>query len=391
MSKDSKTDSWNFKDDFWFDVTFVYSSSAANEVYLVGDFNGWKTSEVFKMVPRENGGFQMVVSLSEGYYHYKFLVDGEYKRDDKNPHVGGKMGNSVLFVHMDPNVYGIRDQVEPQRTYCRKNWQGKEMISLLLPVPPEIASFGILQRKIFVYLPLSYNDQPSKCYPVIYAHDGQNLFSTYDGLAWGGWFLDEKLDKWWADEVLPEFILVAIPNSDYVNIGNRQREYTSSNLLQFKDEPYVRYVTDVVKKEVDTKFRTLQGPSHTFTLGSSLGGLMAFLLSVTLPNTFSSAICLSPAFWFVDSQNESAFTLIKKLGKSKCRIYIDSGDGEGDNKEIVCDMATLMLEHNWKSNADFMYYYDKCKDSVPMGITHSECAWRERVIEGLKFALCKNT
>ena len=380
--------SWNFKDDFWFDVTFVYSS-VADEVYLIGDFNGWKISNPFKMMPRENGGFSLSLPLSEGFYHYKFLVDGEYKRDDKNPHVGGVVGNSVMFVHMDPNMYCLRDQTVPLRTYYRQDWQGNELVTLLPELPPNIASFGLMQRKIFIYLPPSYYSLSQKYYPVVYAHDGQNLFSTPSGiLPWGGWYLDEKLDHWWSAKSLPEFILVAIPNSDFVIIGNRQREYTSSDFQHYKDEPYVHFVKDVVKKEVDSNFRTLQGPSNTFTLGASLGGLVAFLLCLTLSDIFSCAICLSPAFWFVDSKNESVFTLVESIQKSNCRIYIDSGDGEADNKELVSEMAVMMYKQDWTTE-DFMYYYDECKDMVPMGITHSEHVWRERVINGLKFAFCK--
>jgi enterochelin esterase-like enzyme len=381
---------WNFKDDFWFNVTFVYRLPA-NDVHLVGDFNGWKVSDSFKMsLNTEENIYQLTLPLSEGFYHYKFLVDGEYKRDVNNPHIGGELGNSIMFVHMDPNVYQLRHQYLPHRTYQRGNWDGRDICTLLPSIPPDLACFGILQRQIFVYLPPSYYDTPHKSYPVVYTHDGQNIFSgPEDAVPWGGWQLDERLDKWWSAGSIPEFILVGIPNSDFVIIGNRQREYSTTDIYNAQEEPYIRYVVEVVKKEIDDNFRTLPDPSNTFTLGSSLGGLVSFLLALSLPGVFSCAICLSPAFWFVDSKNQTVYTLVENLTHRRSRVYIDSGDGDGDNKEVVRDMASLLFECGWTPDHEYMYHYDECVNRVPLGVTHSEYAWRDRVINGLKFAFKK--
>ena len=379
---------WCFKDDFWFNVTFIYRSVSVCEVYLLSDFNGWTKSDEYKMISSQDEPtlYQLTVLLSEGYYHYKFLVDGQYIRDEANPHIGGELNNSIMFVHMDPNVYGLRNQYPPERTYHRPNGDGSEFQVLLPSVPYSVSSYGILQRYIYVYLPPSYKTNPDKNYPVVYAHDGQNLFSSQQDLPWGGWYLDAKLDHWWSEGHLPEFILVAIPNSDYVCIGNRQREYTSTDLLCASNDPYLCYIVEVIKPEIDKKYRTLTGPAHTFTLGSSLGGFISFLLPLSLPDVFSCGICLSPAFWFVDSHNRSAFTLIQDSHYKKTRLYIDSGDGEGDNKELVRDMAILLQECDWIPGEDFMYYFDQCKERVPLGVTHSEAVWRERVFLGLQFA-----
>lgn len=90
---------WQFKDEFWFDVTFIYRSHDAASVFLAGDFCGWKT-DVHKMAKCEEG-FTITLPLSEGFYHYKFYVDGNWVRDEHNPHQGGLFGNSIMFVHMD--------------------------------------------------------------------------------------------------------------------------------------------------------------------------------------------------------------------------------------------------------------------------------------------------
>ena len=395
--------SWETKDDFWFNVTFIcrhqqLSEGVIHRVYLVGDFNGWRLSEEYSMRQCEEG-YSVQVLLSEGFYHYKYLVDGEYVRDEANPHVAGAFGNSIMFVHMDPAVYHIktpRDQIHPQRVH--HSGCGSELHTLCPEVPPDISSHGILQRLVFVYTPPSYTSHTNHTYPVVYAHDGQNLFSTPEGeggLCWGGWYLDAKLDYWWTEKTLPEFILVAVPSAELASSGNRQREYAVTEYSSARSQPYVCYITDVVKTAVDAQFRTKADSQHTFTLGASLGGLFAFVLTMSHPDVFSSCVCMSPAFWFVDRSNKSAYSLVQMkddLNATPCvRVYIDSGDGEGDNMEVVRYMAEVMEEKKWRQGQDYKYQLEQCSHREPCGVTHSEKVWRERVLAGLKFILSSSS
>ena len=89
---------------------------------------------------------------------------------------------------------------------------------------------------------------------------------------------------------LPEFILVAVLVLNWQGACNRQKEYTVTEYSTAKHEPFVRYITEVVKVEVNTKFRTKPGREHTFTLGASLGGLFAFILSLSRSDVFSGCV-----------------------------------------------------------------------------------------------------
>ena len=406
---------WQFRDEFWFNVTFIYrtythqtlaSSNEAGErdgnpeiestkeegVYLSGDFNGWSTTKhCMKPCPE---GYSITVPLSEGFYHYKFYVCGEWVRDQHNPHHGGCYDNSIMFVHMDPGVYGLRAQYPPHRDYHRPGADGIQFQVLCPEVPRDISSLGVLQRLIFVYLPPSYFKDESTRFPVVYAHDGQNVFSTpehHGGPCRGGWYLDAKLDHFWGEGGLPEFILVAVPNSDFVCIGNRTREYCTPEFCDTESDPYIRFLVEVVKKEVDAKYRTLPDPAHTVTLGASMGGLCAFVLALTHPQVFSRAVCMSPSFWYADRNNDSAYSLVTKSAKSDqksaCKVYIDSGNGQGDNRYETKMMELLLEKSGWSRGVEFDYFLDECADRVDMEITHSESVWRERVHKGLKFVL----
>ena len=122
-----------------------------------------------------------------------------------------------------------------------------------------------------------------------------------------------------------------------------------------------------------------------------MGGLCAFVLALTCPQIFSRAVCMSPSFWYADKNNASAYSLVEKTAASNQRpsrkVYIDSGDGEGDNKYETKMMEQMLEKSGWSRGAEFEYLLDECAGRVDMGITHSESVWRERVHGGLKFVL----
>ena len=137
---------WETKDDFWFNVTFICRyhqlSNHPVEIYLLGDFNGWKKSDENLMSQCEEG-YCVKVLLSEGFYNYKFLVDNEYVRDEANPHIACSFGNSVMFVHMDPGIYRIRTpQVQPHPLRVHHSTCGSFLHTLCPEVPKDIASCG---------------------------------------------------------------------------------------------------------------------------------------------------------------------------------------------------------------------------------------------------------
>ena len=151
----------------------------------------------------------------------------------------------------------------------------------------------------------------------------------------------------------------------------------------------------MVKTAVDAQFRTKADSQYTFTLGASLGGLFAFILTMSCPDVFSSCVCMSPAFWFVDRSNKSAYLIVQTRDDPdttpRVCVYIDSGDGDGDNMEVVRYMAEVMEEKGWRQGQDYKYQLEQCSHREPCGVTHSERVWRERVLAGLKFILLSSS
>jgi enterochelin esterase-like enzyme len=56
------------------------------------------------------------------------------------------------------------------------------------------------------------------------------------------------------------------------------------------------FVVNQLKPFIDSTYRTLPDRDHCFTGGSSAGGLISFMLHWEYNETFSKALCFSPAF-----------------------------------------------------------------------------------------------
>jgi predicted alpha/beta superfamily hydrolase len=102
----------------------------------------------------------------------------------------------------------------------------------------------ILQTNRFVriYLPPSYDREPAKRFPVLYLHDGQNIFSTVGtnvAFGWGSWQLDKTVDELSAARKMREIIMVGVDCSaerylDYRGPAHRQGK---SELEEVKRRP----------------------------------------------------------------------------------------------------------------------------------------------------------
>jgi len=75
----------------------LYAPKAIN-VYVVGDFNGWKIDESSKLEKNEEGDWEKSFYLLPGRYRYKFVADGLWLWDPQN-------------AEKEPNPYGDFDSV----------------------------------------------------------------------------------------------------------------------------------------------------------------------------------------------------------------------------------------------------------------------------------------
>jgi predicted alpha/beta superfamily hydrolase len=188
------------------------------------------------------------------------------------------------------------------------------------------------KRQLRLYLPPGYAST-KKRYPVLYMHDGQNLFDNASAYA-GEWKVDETLDAL-AREGKLEMIVVGIDNGQ----EKRMTELNAWDNERFgkgEGRDYTDFIVKTVKPMVDGNYRTLPGREHTAIMGSSMGGLASHYALVRYPHVFSKAGVFSPAYW--TAQPAFDFVAQKPVPKD-ARVYLLMGEKEGP--QMVSDVKRM--------------------------------------------------
>ncbi len=173
------------------------------------------------------------------------------------------------------------------------------------------------ERTLRIYLPPSYGSDTKRRYPVLYMHDGQNLFDPKTASFGTEWNIDEVIDRLLRDGEMDEVIVVGIDNN-----SDRVAEYTPCCDPKHgggKLKAYADFVAKTVKPWVDKQYRTKPGRQHTAVMGSSLGGLASIGIAQRYPQVFSMAGGFSSSFWW---NNKDALKHPPK--RMPVRFYIDA-------------------------------------------------------------------
>jgi enterochelin esterase-like enzyme len=228
-------------------------------------------------------------------------------------------------------------------------------ITPVLEVPSAILDRDHVVR---IYLPPGYEENALKRYPVLYMHDGTNLFFPEEAFLGREWTVDETMDVLDSMSLIDKTIVVGVHAGKDV----REDEYTRPGY-----EAYGRSLVEELKPYVDQHLRTLPGPHRTSVMGSSLGGVLSFFLAWEWPEVFGSAGCLSSTFGWRDDLLERVLTEPKR----PARFYLDSG-WPGDNYEVTVAMAVALKHRGWTYGLDLLHL------GFP-GAKHEEPAWAERL------------
>jgi predicted alpha/beta superfamily hydrolase len=206
-----------------------------------------------------------------------------------------------------------------------------------------------------VFYPPGYHENFLKRYPVLYMHDGQNLFFPGEAFQGHHWRIAETLTLLDAMSLVDKVLVVGIyPNA-------REENYTRPGYQQ-----YGRFVVESLKPEIDRSFRTLTGPATTAVMGSSLGGVVSFYMAWEWPETFGMAACLSSTFGWRDDLRER----VSREPRRNLRLYLDSG-WPRDNYEATREMRTLLKGRGYQEGKDLFYL------GFPEAL-HNETSWAMR-------------
>lgn len=239
---------------------------------------------------------------------------------------------------------------------------------LRLPAPLPIPGLA-RERQLRIYLPPSYATHAQRRYPVLYAHDAQNLFDAATSYA-GEWRLDEALDQLAAQQDI-EVIAVGIDNGGERRI-TELNPWDHARFGKGDGWAYLRFVMETVKPFIDREFRTRPEAASTAMLGSSLGGLITHAALHRYREQLGGGAVLSPSFWVAPAAFDLA--MAEPLLPHQ-RVFLYGGGREDDS------LLPLLrrMERLQRAQAGQLQTLE-----LPQA-QHNETAWAEVLPRALRF------
>jgi predicted alpha/beta superfamily hydrolase len=233
-------------------------------------------------------------------------------------------------------------------------------------------------RDITIYLPPGYNDHDDVRYPVLYMHDGQNLFEPERAFIPGQhWRLREAADETIGGRTARPMIIVGIDNTGSSRIDEYTPTHDAARHGGGKADDYGRMIIEELKPIIDARYLTLNDAPNTALGGSSLGGLATLHLGLTHPDVFGNLAVLSPSVWW--DKRAVLDEVARFRAPKRPRIWLDMGGREGveglNDARLLRDRLRM---NGWRDGEDFNYFEDRRAD-------HSERAWAKRTPAVLEF------
>ncbi len=360
---------------------FVLSVDDTAPVLEIKTPEGAVEERPFLKAERENQWILRPMLRTEGAWNFRIrLSDGKFLSPEDHDHF---RTNLTQLWFQDNQVFGYKptSEIEPSQVRRIDGFNGR-----------------LSSRSLYVYLPRGYDAHPEKTYPVIYMHDGQNVFETFvDDSYAGSWQADLVADRLIRQGQLPECIIVGVSHGNEDRIQEYLPPYSRHLLPKKKgkapewvhgkaDKTADYYMQDVAPYIQDS-YRTKNGREHIATCGSSMGGLFSLYFGWEYPDFSQNHAALSPSIWTTKQRN-GKFDILEKLrmpNPPDIRLWLDSGqfasNGEGEDGQVETVVASeILLENGFVDGENLQHYFDR-------GADHSERAWSGRLHKVFKYLL----
>ena len=258
-------------------------------------------------------------------------------------------------------------------------------------------------RTIYVYYPAAYDENAVARFDVLYMHDAQNLWAAHPELSAFGvtWNVDTTIDTAGEsgrcidgstcqnDAECSAGICDTFADTIVIGIANtaaRIYEYTPTTDPGTAGggggDLYLQAIATELKPTVDAMLRTRPARESTSLMGSSLGGLISAYGGITRPETFGRIAAMSPSTWWNGGVLITDVSTIPTRPMRAMRVYVDSGDGTGDDGPDTAMLATAYQSVGYVEGTDFHHV-------VQVGASHNEAYWAMRLPGALSFLLAR--
>lgn len=250
------------------------------------------------------------------------------------------------------------------------------------------------KRRVRVLLPKDYDKETSANYPVVYLHDGQNVFYSKESFSGYSWKVIPTIKN---HPELQKVIVVGIDNAG----ERRLDEYgpwpvDNSQTPEFMEAggdgmAYGQWVVESLKPFIDSHYRTRPEAQSTLLAGSSMGGIITAYIGAAYPEIFGHLGIFSLASWF--SEREFLDFINANPLKADTRVFIQVGTNEGNAGD-----ETFMKNNRINQayiNSTVWYYQSLLRSGLPVDqidlhivaqATHHEKHWADHFLDFLKFS-----
>lgn len=324
---------------------------------------------------------------------YKFTL-GSWARESVDESLV-RQGNFQLEVDVDENVHHVIHAFRPDPKAYMEDWRESGVEGMLVYWTDVASEFLEPTRHVVIWLPPGYDEDRDDGYPVLYMHDGQELFDPRISSGHGTWDVDDAVVNLVEQDKIPQIIVVGVWNSE-----ERMIEYSP-----WHDAPdYARFLIEELMPRVDAEFNTATGPENTAVMGASMGGLLSYYLVTNRPDMFGSCGCMSSAFILSEaamhqmgslpsdgSEPDETPFIVRDIEAGlevpqDVRYWFDYGTAGGDANydEPHQHLRAWLLEQGLVPGEDFVI-------RVYEGADHNVAAWRDRLEDPLLFLFGRQT
>ncbi len=332
-------------------------------IYISGDFEGWTGGqEKFKLI-KKNDDYIITLPNQHQTINYKF-TRGSWDTVEANLD-GSPIENRTYDFGKRNDT--IRIDVLGWSSKETKVSTAENNVSVLYNklIIPQLNR----ARRIWIYLPPDY-ENTTESYPVLYMHDGQNVFDALTSYA-GEWGVDEALNKLYNEKGF-KLIVVAIDNDG----EKRLNEYSPWENLKYgnpEGSAYAEFIVNTLKPQIDKTYRTLSNRKNSAIMGSSMGGLISFYVGLKYSQVFSKVGVFSPSFWYSKRSFEFA---TEQHGINDLKMYFLVGTKEGANMvSNVNKMTRIMKSNGFNEN--------NISKKIVEDAGHNEQFWRSEFEEAI--------
>ena len=359
-----------------FRVAVPANTPPGDSVFIAGNFQGWVPGSPSHALTRQpDGRWTITLSFADGQpLEFKF-THGGWNKVEK-----GASGEEIPNRTLSPAGTQTFD-------FTVASWADLGTITGRVDTLRHAPFLG--GRKLWVYVPPGYESSTER-YPVLYMHDGQNLFDVRASFA-GEWKVDEACEALIAAGEIVPILVVGIENS-----AARCVEYTP----WVNTDPaipcggggadlYLGQIRDVLIPFIDAQYRTRTGPENTYMAGSSLGGLISHYAGYAYDDVWGRIAGVSTYFpwasrmllsWAAQQPKPNLSRFYQDMGTLEFGFTDANQNGLDDFIEDLRAMRAIALAQGFQEGVDFLSVEGQ-------GHTHWEYYWAQRMPDLLRFLI----